>query len=258
MRNTFAESGKYIPGIYNYCDRRCEACPLSHRCYSYAREKEQEKHFDDSDDSAWIKIVRENMNDAMVLLEKSAGEAGMDLKREISEEKLVETINKDRKRTDDHPLALTSREYWESCKAFFDNRKNITDDARRLAREAAMGIKSMKEVKKEMKEITQSLETVQWYMFFIEAKLQRALSGIDQHDEMPDVIDKIQNDSNGSAKIALIAIDKSISCWQLLMKKMSTAEDVSIHCLGLLEKIKRMAMSKFPVAMDFKRPGFDD
>src|SRR5215203_4812547 len=28
----------YIPGVYNYCDRWCEACPLSHRCMVYAME----------------------------------------------------------------------------------------------------------------------------------------------------------------------------------------------------------------------------
>jgi len=29
----------FIAGIYNYCDRWCERCPLSHRCLTHAMEK---------------------------------------------------------------------------------------------------------------------------------------------------------------------------------------------------------------------------
>lgn len=30
---------RFIPGIYNYCDRWCERCPLSNRCLTYAINK---------------------------------------------------------------------------------------------------------------------------------------------------------------------------------------------------------------------------
>src|SRR3979409_1759466 len=32
-------SGEFISGIYNYCDRWCERCPLTARCLVYATEK---------------------------------------------------------------------------------------------------------------------------------------------------------------------------------------------------------------------------
>jgi len=37
-----AANPKFIPGIYNYCDRWCERCPLSHRCLNYAMEKSED------------------------------------------------------------------------------------------------------------------------------------------------------------------------------------------------------------------------
>lgn len=257
MLTTSKETGKFIPGIYNYCDRLCETCRFSHRCIAYDRYKKQEKDHKPGDESGWLKMVYENMEEAMTLVEKSAAEIGFDVKKEMNEEKLIEAMKEDTQRTAEHPLSLLAREYWKTCKAFLDNRKNITDDAKRLARDVAMGLIPLKDVHKEMKSITQSLELVQWYMFFIEAKLQRALYGLGQNQKNTDGVDRIQNDSNGSAKIALIAIDKSYLCWQILLKKMSTAEDVSLTCLGLLQKIKNMAIEEFPHAMEFKRPGFD-
>ena len=33
---------RFISGIYNYCDRWCERCALSHRCLSYAMERAED------------------------------------------------------------------------------------------------------------------------------------------------------------------------------------------------------------------------
>ena len=43
-----AADPRFISGIYNYCDRWCERCPLSNRCLNYAMEKAD----DDGDPSA--------------------------------------------------------------------------------------------------------------------------------------------------------------------------------------------------------------
>ena len=31
-----AQNSQYIEGIYNYCDRWCERCPMTSRCLNYA------------------------------------------------------------------------------------------------------------------------------------------------------------------------------------------------------------------------------
>jgi hypothetical protein len=34
-----AKSGKFIPGIYNYCDRWCERCTMTARCLNFTQEQ---------------------------------------------------------------------------------------------------------------------------------------------------------------------------------------------------------------------------
>src|SRR2546423_12378923 len=46
--NQLARDPRFIPGIYNYCDRWCERCPFSNRCLNFAMEKEK----DDGDPEA--------------------------------------------------------------------------------------------------------------------------------------------------------------------------------------------------------------
>src|SRR5687768_5807012 len=45
-------SEHFIPGIYNYCDRWCERCPLTARCRVFAVE-EQRKRGDDFHAAFW-------------------------------------------------------------------------------------------------------------------------------------------------------------------------------------------------------------
>jgi hypothetical protein len=97
-------------------------------------------------------------------------------------------------------------------------------------------------------------EIIQWYLFFIEAKLQRALQGKMEDDEDNDGYPK---DSDGSAKIALIAIERSIGAWSGIYEKQPASEDVALKTLSLLSQLKQKTLEEFPVAMQFKRPGFD-
>src|SRR3982751_6106945 len=45
-----AQNPDLISGIYNYCDRWCERCPLSSRCLLYATEQEDENDSPESRD----------------------------------------------------------------------------------------------------------------------------------------------------------------------------------------------------------------
>ena len=65
-------------------------------------------------------------------------------------------------------------------------------------------------------------------------------------------------DSDGSAKIAIIAVERSMNAWVKIYELMPSSEDVALASLSLLSKIKRLALQVFPKAMEFKRPGFDN
>lgn len=98
-----------------------------------------------------------------------------------------------------------------------------------------------------------SLEVIYWYNFFVAAKIFRALIGT--YDDEPG---KIQTDSNGSAKIALIAIDRLIAAWSVVMENMMEHEDEILKILISLAEIRKHTENAFPLARKFIRPGFDD
>ena len=102
------------------------------------------------------------------------------------------------------------------------------------------------------------LSIIFWYQFFISAKIQRGLHGILDFDgnEDLDELNDVESDANGSVKIGLIAIERSIMAWTNLLSKENAATIKPL--LDLLETIKEKAEAKFPKAQEFIRPGFDE
>jgi hypothetical protein len=68
----------------------------------------------------------------------------------------------------------------------------------------------------------------------------------------------IPSDADGSAKIALIGIDRSIAAWAVILKSMPEQEKEILDFLVQLERLRRQAEQTFPKARAFVRPGFDD
>jgi hypothetical protein len=65
----------------------------------------------------------------------------------------------------------------------------------------------------------------------------------------------IQNDWNGSAKIALICIVRSIQAWDLI--DCATGDSDARHIKELLTQLQQHVEREFPDAWKFVRPGFD-
>ena len=105
--------------------------------------------------------------------------------------------------------------------------------------------------------LAEALEIVARDSAFIHAKLSRALDGRDRFptgEESED--DPVQNDWNGSAKIALISIERAIEAWYTIAE---TASDSRAAALGdQLSELQREARREFPRAEEFVRPGFDE
>ena len=67
-----------------------------------------------------------------------------------------------------------------------------------------------------------------------------------------------RNDSDGSAKVALIAIERSIGAWTRLRAHLPDRADELLDLLVMLDRLRRATDAQFPAARAFKRPGFDD
>ena len=85
------------------------------------------------------------------------------------------------------------------------------------------------------------------------------MSSIDEDDYLSD---DDPRDSDGSAKAALIGIDRSISAWKLMYDCRSAEQDEQSHMIQKwllhLEQLRLSAEREFPRARDFIRPGFDE
>lgn len=105
-------------------------------------------------------------------------------------------------------------------------------------------------------EVADALDIVSWDAYLIGAKIHRALDGQDRSvrdegfDDHP-----IQNDWNGSAKVALISIQRSATSWDVIAAATGDAE--AARLAGEMRGLGRQVELTFPNAWKFVRPGFD-
>ena len=65
-------------------------------------------------------------------------------------------------------------------------------------------------------------------------------------------------DSDGSAKVALIGIDRSIGAWGKILTVFPDQEKETVNIIAGLKHLRDIAEKEFPEARSFIRPGFDE
>jgi hypothetical protein len=245
-----ADDPNLISGIYNYCDRWCERCSFSGRCLLYATEKAEEDDDpasrDINNDAFWHKLAS-IFAQTRDMISAWADENGVYISPGVLAE--AEQQN-DRKRvqTRNHPLAKAAEEYAFTVNQWFENEFKQVE----VFSDTSAG--SNENVDHD-DDVDDYLEVIRWYQFLIAVKLMRAISSRVEEDEYGD---EEWHDSDGSAKVALIAIDRSISAWKLVAELRSENADSIRKLLLDLEKLRLHAEREFPRARDFIRPGFDE
>ena len=106
--------------------------------------------------------------------------------------------------------------------------------------------------------LAEALELVAYDAAFVGAKLHRAMDGRDrhEHDEEHLADDPVQNDWNGSAKVALISIERSELAWRIIAQ--ATGDPIPAMLADGLTDLMHVLHSEFPHAESFVRPGFDE
>jgi hypothetical protein len=230
----------FIPFIYNYCDRWCERCGFSERCRIFAEESEMTDEEKEIGNEAFVRNLTNILAQAAAMLADKAEEFGIEVDREDVD---LASVKYEQKRGSVrvNELARLAEEYAWSSRPILESRN-----------EWLIGSPVDEEVQSEV------LKVLYWYQFFISAKIQRGLEGILDEDgnEDHDEINDLQSDANGSVKIAIIAIERSILAWTYLLAKENS--EIVRPMIRTLEKILRLAEQKFPNARDFVRPGFDE
>jgi hypothetical protein len=89
-------------------------------------------------------------------------------------------------------------------------------------------------------------------------KLRRAInSRAGEELEAEETMERFPKDSEGTAKIALIAMDRSISAWTGMREALGDEADRMLDLLAQLAALRRETEKLFPEARSFVRPGFD-
>jgi len=146
-----------------------------------------------------------------------------------------------RQLVDNHPLTRAGKKYANAASDWFRELDQLID----LEREKSDRLEDAREV-------------IQWYQYQIAVKTMRALSGRKEELDDGGELSGIPKDSDGSAKVAMMGIDRSIAAWRLMQLSLPQ-RDVSIVPLILqLERLRHRLEKSFPEARSFIRPGFDE
>ncbi len=252
-----SEDSNYIPGIYNYCDRWCERCPFTSRCLNFEMSEEKFGNLQSVDitNEAFWKKLSETLDETLNMLKEMAEEQGIDLDSlDIGDdEKLQKRFDE---KTVVHILSHMSKAYitmvndWFELNAYlFEHNEDEID-----TNSALYEIQSPPQ--EDTVTLIDSIEVIRWYQHQIYVKLKRALhSAQDEHFE---ILNDFPKDSDGSTKVALIGMDRSINAWGEILKYFSDQKKNIINIITHLERLRKRTENEFPDARAFVRPGFDE
>lgn len=249
---------KLITGVHNYCDRWCERCSFTQRCAVGIQSLTSAQK--DMDNEAFWRTLSLNFAKTFQFLKEAAQKSGLDLSPPTTEE-LLEFERKDaetRAILGKTPLIETANVYAKQAIQWFDIHDKIFEDRGfELIQHIDLGIKTEEEMLEQGILFGDSIEVIQWYLHFIPVKFSRALHGKLEDDGWEEA-NGFQKDSDGSAKVALIAAERSLLAWTQLAALLPEFADSMLPMLGNLQKITRLGELEFPDARQFVRAGFDD
>jgi len=139
------------------------------------------------------------LGETLELLKESAKEWGIDPEMLESADDIEDIESKDMA-TENHLLCRAAKRYTDLVEDWLRGREILFFETAAAQREGVS--------------LEEAIEVIRWYQYFIGAKVIRAVRGkIDEEEER---FDEFPSDSDGSAKIALIAIDRSIAAWAVI------------------------------------------
>ena len=243
---------KFISGIYNYCDRWCERCPQTSRCLNYqiGEEEFSDPETRDINNETFWKKMSELMQTTLEMLKDMMVSAGIDLEQ-LDNDEYMEEERAFEEAALNHVVCKMAKDYIDMVQEWIDEVKDLFSGTE-------YQISEKDESSPEPNSLIDAMDVLQWYQHQIFVKLMRAVSGSIEESEF-DEDDHYAKDSDGSAKVALIGIDRSIAAWgniniMLPGFYLTNVKNILIH----LDQLKRKIEKTFPNARKFIRPGFDN
>ncbi len=245
---------QYINGIFNYCDRWCERCPLASECGNYApyfKGGEHELLSRDKQNKVFWKSVDSRAPEVIKFVEIKAKEQGID----ISDVEVIDT----RKKFDlfqgeakTNEVLRVGRKYEDQVDDWFDDAsekyplraEDATISELKLAPDAPF---------ENIKEINNMIEVVFRYQLQIYLKLSRAFFSKGKEE----IGEQEGDDSTGAARLIIEFIDRSLVGWHVFYNSFTNEQESILPIMFTLLSIRNRLLKEFPAVMEFKRAGFD-
>ncbi|MBV6405583.1 MAG: hypothetical protein GFGODING_02363 [Flavobacteriales bacterium] len=257
----------FIPFIHNYCDRRCERCRFVRQCRVGAVDVDDVGEaeggtFPDTPEDLHqhllklMGITQEEL-DALETEQRLVpnppspeDQARAQARRDAWEQrrKALE------RRVHAHPLCRMGETYLDLVDAWIEKREEALK-ARGVQLHARTDMDIPAELRTpDMLVLGEALQEVLWFHTLIPAKLHRALMGRSDGEQDDD---PVQNDWNGTAKVCVDAVDRSLTGWNTVVELLPEEADDALPMQELLRRIRQELNTEFPDADRFIRPGFD-
>lgn len=228
----------FIIGVYNYCNRWCERCGLATRCHVYVDVELERQGIG----ASWPPFLAPGARSlgAVALTdlsgESAAGGCG-EAKPEPGE-------------AEESPSVVPP-----------PSLPRLTGAAETLDRRSrALGYRLLDwpvpVAAPAAPEVAGAIRIIGHYAVFLGPKVHRAMIG--QADQDEDEARDPQNDANGSAKAALLALDELEAAWLRIAEAKLVGLMESQPVFAELAWIKTELERLFPHARAFVRPGFDE
>jgi len=224
----------YNDTIFNFCDRWCEKCQFTSKCLNFALSVDDPP----PDDKEGWKYLKNVVDATCMMLDDLTELNGYDV---TQIENVILTPSQD---PESYPLSIYVKETafkihnWLKKNDLFGRLNNLLD----------LGV----QLSEKFSRYKESVEVIYRYNFLVAAKITRAVAGLLENREYS------HYDMNGSAKIALVSIDRLIIAWSFILTERTQIEDEVLEILINLTEVRKRTELTFPDARKFIRPILDE
>lgn len=249
----------HIAGVHNYCDGWCERCGFTNRCGIYSMLAREPKVAGQDSlieqlASRFDQVRTHIARRSTFSLEEALKDAEQDIAGESATFARDEELRHERRRHD--PLLREARAYADLAGAWFE----LESDGMRAHADALVQRAEVDTVDDisliELARLLDAVAIVRHDCFLIYVKLNRAVDGLEESKRERWVDDPVQNDHNGSAKLALTCIDRSEGAWRAI-DQWYPGSGGARALADQLAELRAAVERRFQRARAFLRPGFD-
>jgi hypothetical protein len=254
---------RFVPGIYNYCDRWCERCRYTDRCRVFRdserqRARAKRRGADPDDLQSVLEDVSRNFEKAGRMLARWAKANDVDLDKLAAGAAASETPAEARSErdVDADGLVAASTQYLEQCHALLDALgPTFNQDL-----EEAQGRAGFMDVDAEARNLTRirkAFDVVAWYHTMIHVKIRRAVGSRLEAEEERQSEEEREfhlSDAAGSASVARKGLIRSKAALTVIYDWDESLRDRIIDLLALAGRMQRTIEKTIPGVFDFVWP----